>query len=169
MPYPDVVDLEELSAGELQIIPLGLSELGDGVSNCTTRYQPAPAIGHDDLQDLKSATTVAISRNSVVRRLLIIDVVHGNQFTNYRRQNGALLPKALVELNLDPGLLIDAFASDHSMIRYCPDLGGKYTLYSVGPDGVDNGGEPIGDEKWVGDGDYMLDSLYPKRTLAVPK
>lgn len=36
-------------------------------------------------------------------------------------------------------------------------------------DHVDNGGVPIGDELWVGDGDLLLDSVFPAKPAKTPR
>lgn len=64
---------------------------------------------------------------------------------------------------LDASLFVDGFTDDGSQLRY--ERGeDSYKLYSIGPDGVDNGGVPIGVQEWVGDGDFVLESLYPDAT-----
>jgi hypothetical protein len=97
-----------------------------------------------------------------MRRLLLLDLA----IRNHQREKGSP-PKSLDELGLDESLLVDEFANDRSRIRYEPGED-SYKLYSVGPDHVDNGGVPIGDELWVGDGDLLLDSVFPAKPAKTP-
>ena len=109
----------------------------------------------DPLETITAATGEARNRSAVVRRLLLLDLA----IRDYKRESNAW-PSSLEELRLDPRLLVDALAGeDGTKMSYeCAD--DSYKLYSVGPDGVDGGGIPIGDHEWVGDGDYLLESLF---------
>lgn len=122
----------------------------------------ATATGIDDMEGMVGPLRDAMSRRAVTRRLLLLDLT----IRNHQREEGSP-PKSLDELGLDESLLVDEFANDGSRIRYEPGEG-SYKLYSVGPDHVDNGGVPIGDELWVGDGDLLLDSVFPVKPMKLP-
>ena len=122
----------------------------------------APATGIDDMEGMLVASREAMSRSAVVRRLLLLDLA----VRSHQREKGSP-PQSLDELGMDESLLVDEFANDQSWIRYEPDED-SYKLYSVGPDHVDNGGVPIGDELWAGDGDLLLDSLFPAKPAKAP-
>ena len=122
----------------------------------------ALATGIDDMEAMVVPIRDAMSRSAVTRRLLLLDLA----IRSHQRDNGSP-PKSLDELGLDESLLVDEFANDRSRIRYEPGED-SYKLYSVGPDHVDNGGVPIGDELWVGDGDLLLDSVFPTKPAKTP-
>ena len=113
----------------------------------------------DPLETVKAASGEARNRSAVVRRLLLLDLA----IMNHQRETNTL-PESLGALGLDAPLLIDAFAADGQHISYEP-AEDSFKLYSVGPDGVDNGGDPIGDHEWTGDGDYLLDSLFAEEPV----
>ena len=123
----------------------------------------APVTGIDDMAAMLVASRSAMSRSAVVRRLLLLDFA----IRNYERERGSL-PKSLDDLGLDASLLVDAYSADRSQIHY-EVTGNSYKLYSIGPDGVDDGGQPIGDELWHGEGDLLLDSLFPARPIRAPQ
>lgn len=120
------------------------------------------ATGVHDMEGMYVASRGALSRSAVVRRLLLLDLA----IRQYQRDHGSY-PASLADLGLDATLLIDEFANDRDRVRYRHDHDG-YQLYSVGPDHVDDGGVPIGDELWVGEGDLLLDSLFPREAVTVP-
>lgn len=111
--------------------------------------------GVDDLERINVASEQAKNRSATVRRLLLIDIA----IRDYQRREQSL-PNSLAELSLDAALFVDGFSHDGSQILYERDED-SYKLYSIGPDGIDSGGVPIGVEEWVGDGDFLLESLYP--------
>ncbi len=67
---------------------------------------------------------------------------------SYPQTLGGLTPKYLSAVPLDP------FA-DQAPFQYRPVKGGaSYLLYSIGPDGIDNGGSPIA---------YTIAGRHPSR------
>ena len=114
--------------------------------------------GIDELVAINAAASKeARSRITVGRRLLMIVFA----LKEYQEEAGAL-PKSLSELGLDPSALIDEF--DGKPIRYEPGPD-SFKLYSVGPDGIDDGGVPT-ELPWMGKGDLLVESVFPDPSSA---
>jgi hypothetical protein len=72
--------------------------------------------------------------------------------SDYLEEYGAL-PRSLEVLELDSAVLIDPFSTRQASLQYRHG-DGEFTLYSVGPDGDDDGGtfDPMAGTR----GDYFL-------------
>ena len=91
-----------------------------------------PVISH-----ARTKTVAQIAGDNLLRTTLALRV--------YQLRNGKY-PAALSELvaaKLLPAVPDDPFAAPHTAIRYRQTPDGKYTLYSIAPDGVDDNGRGI--------------------------
>lgn len=105
-------------------------------------------------QPAYDGTDIALKRISARLRLLVADVA----IRTHRRETG-MLPANLAALvpRYLPNVPADPFGRGPLVYRPGPD---GFLLYSLGPDGRDDGGQPIPERQWAAGvwGDVLLDS-----------
>ncbi len=96
-----------------------------------------------------SKTILKLLRVETARRVVVTAIA----LKRFQLQHGKL-PDALGELTPEflPTVPIDPF--DGKPLKYQPDPDGTYLLYSVGPDGKDDGGDPTNPTASSGSNDY---------------
>ena len=113
-------------------------------------------LGDDLTHDASIHWKQMTRRHAAIRRLLLVEAAIREFRIRHER-----LPESLTELKLPDSATTDPHTTDQEPLHYrLTDSG--YELYGIGTDGEDNGGVPIPDNSHVGDGDYVLDSLFPQ-------
>ena len=129
--------------------------------------------GKTDLHTMQSQSVEALS--GVVRRVRTVEAARKMVITaialkryqlkygNYPADLNALVPEFLPAVPLDP--------VDGQPLRYHPKANGTFLLYSVGPNGKDDGGSPLLEQGVEGSNLYWLnqkaqDWVWPQPATA---
>ncbi len=110
-------------------------------------------------QDQVIIALIRKSRQQVesVTRLIICEMA----ILNFRETHG-FLPEELEDLDCPADYVRDPFAGGKLQLQYRRPSSGEFLLYSYGPDEDDDQGRPPAQARWEGDGDILLNALFPK-------
>ena len=106
--------------------------------------------------ELQQALKHSFDRTSTFRRLLAADLA----VRSYRARHG-VLPDALDDTSLTAAMAIDPHAPNSDALQFRIS-DSTYTLFSVGANRVDDGGQIVGSGYGMEGGDIVLEKVFPE-------